>query len=91
VGQLGCWRKGVSELGWGSECVLEALLSSGSIPHADWCAAFRHAEQGGFVPVNDQGDGYKLLYPFGWQVMIVATVCGNKLHLLHASLPAHIT
>ena len=30
-----------------------------------------HTEQGGFVPVNDQGDAYKLLYPFGWQVIMM--------------------
>lgn len=30
------------------------------------------AEQGGFVPVNDQGDAYKLLYPFGWQEVSVS-------------------
>lgn len=30
-------------------------------------------EQGGFVPVNDQGDAYKLLYPFGWQVIMAET------------------
>ena len=30
-------------------------------------------EQGGFVPVNDQGDAYKLLYPFGWQVIFLET------------------
>lgn len=29
------------------------------------------AKQGGFVPVNDQGDAYKLLYPFGWQEVSV--------------------
>jgi hypothetical protein len=23
--------------------------------------------EGGFVPVNDQGDAYKFVYPFGWQ------------------------
>lgn len=27
--------------------------------------------EGGFVPVNDQGDAYKLLYPFGWQEVSV--------------------
>jgi hypothetical protein len=35
--------------------------------------SLRQTEQGGFVPVNDQGDAYKLLYPFGWQVIIVET------------------
>ncbi len=30
------------------------------------------AEQGGFLPVNDQGDAYKLLYPFGWQEVSVS-------------------
>jgi len=24
------------------------------------------------VPVNDQGDAYKLLYPFGWQEVSVS-------------------
>ena len=27
--------------------------------------------EGGFVPVNDQGDAYKLVYPFGWQEVSV--------------------
>lgn len=25
------------------------------------------------MPVNDQGDAYKLLYPFGWQVIMAET------------------
>ena len=25
------------------------------------------------MPVNDQGDAYKLLYPFGWQVISLET------------------
>lgn len=29
------------------------------------------AKKGGFVPVNDQGDAYRLLYPFGWQEVSV--------------------
>lgn len=33
---------------------------------------FTPTEQGGFVPVNDQGDAYKLLYPFGWQEVSVS-------------------
>lgn len=32
----------------------------------EFCARF--AEVGGFVPYQDQGDAYKLVYPFGWQV-----------------------
>ena len=27
--------------------------------------------EGGFVPVNDQGDAYKFVYPFGWQEVSV--------------------
>jgi photosystem II oxygen-evolving enhancer protein 2 len=39
---------------------------------ASQSAAPAHAaKQGGFVPVNDQGDAYKLLYPFGWQEVSV--------------------
>ena len=40
------------------------------------------------MPVNDQGDAYKLLYPFGWQVMITATPCYDPCSLLvSARLP----
>ena len=31
----------------------------------------RFGAEGGFVPVNDQGDAYKFVYPFGWQEVSV--------------------
>ena len=35
--------------------------------------------EGGFVPVNDQGDAYKFVYPFGWQeVSVTGQVLSNS-------------
>ena len=53
--------------------------------------------EGGFVPVLDQGDAYKLIYPFGWQVSpSLTTPLTTKpvpLHLPHHCQPvphAHV-
>ena len=39
--------------------------------------------EGGFVPVNDQGDAYKFVYPFGWQEVSVTGQVRRVCHRTH--------
>lgn len=52
--------------------VLQLAGAAAVLSAAQWAPPAQAAKQGGFVPVNDQGDAYKLLYPFGWQEVSVS-------------------